>query len=295
MIKQTLIFSNPVSLSLKYNQLEITFKDTGEIITRPIEDIGIVMIENPMVHITIPLLNALANNNVGVVFCDNKFMPNSMLMPLETNTIQQEIYRTQFEASQPTKKRIWKDIIENKIRNQSVLLDKLGLDGNLLKPYYMNVLSGDSDNREGAAAKVYWKQIFGEQFIRNRNGSPPNSLLNYGYTILRAAVSRALLGSGLFPAIGIFHRNRYNAFPLADDVMEPYRPFVDFAVKQIYDFSANDELNKENKEFLIRVLFSDVKIKKQIRPLQIALSITTASLTKAFKDKKENIVFPTFA
>ncbi len=294
MIKQTLIFSNPVSLSLKYNQLEITFKDTGEIITRPIEDIGIVMIENPMVHITIPLLNALANNNVGVVFCDNKFMPNSMLMPLETNTIQQEIYRTQFEASQPTKKRIWKDIIENKIRNQSVLLDKLGLDGNLLKPYYMNVLSGDSDNREGAAAKVYWKQIFGEQFIRNRNGFPPNSLLNYGYTILRAAVSRALLGSGLFPAIGIFHRNRYNAFPLADDVMEPYRPFVDFAVKQIYDFSANDELNKENKEFLIRVLFSDVKIKKQIRPLQIALSITTASLTKAFKDKKENIVFPTF-
>lgn len=294
MIKQTLIFSNPVSLSLKYNQLEITFKDTGEIITRPIEDIGIVMIENPMVHITIPLLNALANNNVGVVFCDNKFMPNSMLMPLETNTIQQEIYRTQFEASQPTKKRIWKDIIENKIRNQSVLLDKLGLDGNLLKPYYMNVLSGDSDNREGAAAKVYWKQIFGEQFIRNRNGSPPNSLLNYGYTILRAAVARALLGSGLFPAVGIFHRNRYNAFPLADDVMEPYRPFVDFAVKQIYDFSANDELNKENKEFLIRVLFSDVKIKKQIRPLQIALSITTASLTKAFKDKKENIVFPTF-
>jgi CRISPR-associated protein Cas1 len=294
MIKQTLIFSNPVSLSLKYNQLEITFKDTGEIITRPIEDIGIVMIENPMVHITIPLLNALANNNVGVVFCDNKFMPNSMLMPLETNTIQQEIYRTQFEASQPTKKRIWKDIIENKIRNQSVLLDKLGLDGNLLKPYYMNVLSGDSDNREGAAAKVYWKQIFGEQFIRNRNGSPPNSLLNYGYTILRAAVARALLGSGLFPAVGIFHRNRYNAFPLADDVMEPYRPFVDFAVKQIYDFSSNDELNKKNKEFLIRVLFSDVKIKKQIRPLQIALSITTASLTKAFKDKKENIVFPTF-
>lgn len=294
MIKQTLIFSNPVSLSLKYNQLEITFKDTGEIITRPIEDIGIVMIENPMVHITIPLLNALANNNVGVVFCDNKFMPNSMLMPLETNTIQQEIYRTQFEASQPTKKRIWKDIIENKIRNQSVLLDKLGLDGNLLKPYYMNVLSGDSDNRKGAAAKVYWKQIFGEQFIRNRNGSPPNSLLNYGYTILRAAVARALLGSGLFPAVGIFHRNRYNAFPLADDVMEPYRPFVDFAVKQIYDFSSNDELNKKNKEFLIRVLFSDVKIKKQIRPLQIALSITTASLTKAFKDKKENIVFPTF-
>lgn len=294
MIKQALFFSNPVSLSLKYNQIEIRYKDIYEIITRPIEDVGFVIIENQTVHITIPLLNALANNNVTVVFCDNTFMPNSMLMPLETNTIQQEIFRVQLEVSQPTKKRIWKNIIENKIRNQAALLNKLGLDGNALKPYYMNVLSGDSDNREGAAAKIYWQQMFGEQFIRNRNGRYPNSILNYGYTILRAAVTRSLLGSGLFPAFGIFHRNRYNAFPLADDVMEPYRPFVDFAVKQIHDFSNNETIDKDTKQILLRTLFSDVKIRGQIRPLQIALSMTTASLVKAFKEKRENVIYPSF-
>ena len=221
-------------------------------------------------------------------------MPNSMLMPLETNTIQQETFRVQLEVSQPTKKRIWKNIIENKIRNQAALLNKLGLDGNALKPYYMNVLSGDSDNREGAAAKIYWQQMFGEQFIRNRNGRYPNSILNYGYTILRAAVTRSLLGSGLFPAFGIFHRNRYNAFPLADDVMEPYRPFVDFAVKQIHDFSNNETIDKDTKQILLRTLFSDVKIRGQIRPLQIALSMTTASLVKAFKEKRENVIYPSF-
>lgn len=294
MIKQTLFFSSPVSLSLKYNQIEIKFRDVNEIITRPIEDVGVVIIENPMVHITIPLLSALANNNVAVVFCDDKCMPNSMLMPLETNSIQQEIYKIQFEATQPTKKRIWKEIIESKIRNQAVLLNKLGLDGNILKPYYMNVLSGDSDNREGAAAKIYWQQMFGKYFVRNREGCHPNPLLNYGYTILRAAVTRALLGSGLFPLFGIFHRNRYNAFPLADDIMEPYRPFVDYAVKQIYDFSSDENMSKDVKQILIRVLFSDVKIKGQMRPLQVALSMTTASLVRALKDKKECLLFPSF-
>lgn len=215
-------------------------------------------------------------------------------MPLESNSIQQEIYKIQFDVTQPTKKRIWKEIIESKIRNQAVLLNKLGLDGDILKPYYMNVLSGDSDNREGAAARIYWQQMFGKHFVRNREGCYPNSMLNYGYTVLRAAVTRALLGSGLFPLLGIFHRNRYNAFPLADDIMEPYRPFVDSAVKQIYDFSSDENMSKDIKQVLIRVLFSDVKIKGQIRPLQVALSITTASLVRAFKDKKECLMFPSF-
>ena len=236
MIKQTLFFTTPVSLSLKYNQIEIRYKDVEEVITRPIEDVGVIIVENQMVHFTIPLLNALADNNVAVIFCNAQCMPNTMLMPLESNAIQQEVYRFQIEASLPTKKRIWKDIIECKIRNQAALLDMLGRDGKVLKPYYMNVLSGDSDNREGLAAKIYWQQMYGRQFNRNRNGEDPNSLLNYGYAILRAAVARALLGSGLFPAFGLFHRNRYNAFPLADDVMEPYRPFVDYAVYQIFGY-----------------------------------------------------------
>ena len=294
MIKQTLFFTTPVSLSLKYNQIEIRYKDVEEVITRPIEDVGVVIVENQLVHFTVPLLNALADNNVAVIFCNGRCMPNTMLMPLESNSIQQEVYRFQIEASLPTKKRIWKDIIECKIRNQAALLDMLGRDGKVLKPYYMNVLSGDSDNREGLAAKIYWQQMYGRQFNRNRNGEDPNSLLNYGYAILRAAVARALLGSGLFPAFGLFHRNRYNAFPLADDVMEPYRPFVDYAVYQIFGYSSEACLDKEAKQSLVRVLFTDVKMKDQIRPLQVALSMTTASLVRALKDKKESIIYPSF-
>ena len=294
MIKQTLFFTTPVSLSLKYNQIEIRCKDVEEVITRPIEDVGVVIVENQMVHFTVPLLNALADNNVAVIFCNAQCMPNTMLMPLESNSIQQEVYRFQIEASLPTKKRIWKEIIEYKIRNQATLLDLLGRDGKVLKPYYMNVLSGDSDNREGLAAKIYWQQMYGRPFSRDRNGEVPNSLLNYGYAILRAAVARALLGSGLFPAFGLFHRNRYNAFPLADDVMEPYRPFVDYAVYRIFECSPEACLDKKTKELLVRVLFADVKMKDQVRPLLVALSMTTASLVRALKDKKESIIYPSF-
>ena len=294
MIKQTLFFTTPVLLSLKYNQIEIRYKDIEEVITRPIEDVGVVIVESQLVQFTVPLLNALADNNVAVVFCNAQCMPNTMLMPLESNAVQQEVYRLQTEVSLPTKKRIWKEIIEHKIRNQAVLLDLLGRDGNLLKPYYMNVLSGDSDNREGLAAKIYWQQIYGRSFNRSRNGESPNSWLNYGYAILRAAVARALLGSGLFPAFGLFHRNRYNAFPLADDVMEPYRPFVDYVVYQLFEDSPEACLDKEVKQQLVRVLFTDVKMKGQIRPLQVALSMTTASLVRALKDKKESIIYPSF-
>ena len=294
MIKQTLFFTTPVSLSLKYNQIEIRYKEIEEVITRPIEDVGIVIVENQMVHFTVPLLNALADNNVAVIFCNAKCMPNTMLMSLESNAIQQEVHRFQIETSLPTKKRIWKNIIEYKIRNQAALLDILGCDGKILKPYYMNVLSGDSGNREGSAAKIYWQQMYGRQFNRNRNGENPNSLLNYGYAILRAAVTRALLGSGLFPAFGLFHRNRYNAFPLADDIMEPYRPFVDYVVYQIFRSSPEACLDKETKQSLVKVLFTDVKMKETIRPLQLALSMTTASLVRALKDKKENIIYPSF-
>lgn len=294
MIRQTLFFTTPVSLSLKYDQLEIRRGEGEEVITRPIEDIGLVMIEHPMVRMTVPLLNALANRHVAVVFCDERCMPNAMLMPLDSNTTQQETYRFQVEATLPVRKRIWKEIIENKIRNQAALLDRLGLDGSVLKPYYMNVLSGDSDNREGVAAKAYWRQMFGRRFVRCREGAYPNALLNYGYAILRAAVTRALLGSGLFPAFGLFHRNRYNAFPLADDVMEPYRPFVDSVVRHIYETSSDEAINREAKQLLAKVLFADVKVNGLTRPLLIALSLTTASLVRALKDRKERIVYPTF-
>lgn len=292
MIKQTLMFTTPVSLSLRDQQMVITFKDNKETVTRPIEDIGFVIIENPMVNITIPLLNELAENNVSVVFCDKKQMPKTMLMTLEGNTTQQESYKYQLEASAPTKKNVWKQLVECKIKNQSLLLNKMGKNGDILKQYYMNVKSGDSDNREGAAAREYWSQIFDSGFKREREGLTPNNLLNYGYTILRAAVSRALIGSGLYPAFGVFHRSRYNAFPLADDVMEPYRPFVDEIVYHLYYDEGVNELDSQSKGKLLRSLFSDVKIGKVTRPLENALSITTASLLRMYKGETDKLSLP---
>ena len=292
MIKQTLMFTLPAYLSLKDNQIVIQLKGTEQTVTRPIEDIGVVVVENAQVTLSIPLLNALVDNNVSVVFCDNKQMPKSMLMSLDGNTTQQESYRYQTEATLPTKKQLWRQLVESKIRNQAALLGKLDKDADVLKPYYQNVKSGDSDNREGLASRIYWPLLMGSDFRREREGVPPNQMLNYGYSILRAAVARALIGSGLYPAFGLFHRNRYNAFPLADDVMEPYRPFVDEIVYHLFFDGATSELDKQSKGEMLRILFADVKMGKLTRPLEVALSMTTASLLKVLKGEQEKLALP---
>ena len=257
----------------------------------PIEDIGFVILEHQQTSITLPLLNALSDNNVAVIICGDNYMPNAMLMSLESNTTQSEVLRMQIEASEPLKKNLWKQVIESKIKNQAALLNKLGKDGDILKPYYSNVKSGDNDNREGIAAKVYWNELFGNNFVRTREGIEPNNLLNYGYTLLRAAVARALMGSGLLPAIGIFHRNKYNAFPLADDVMEPYRPFVDEIIFELYS-QGKTELTKEVKAEILKILFIDTKFGKITHPLEIGLTTTTASLVKCLNGNNKKILYP---
>ena len=247
MLKRTLFFSTPYCLSLRNGQMIIHTREApDQRKSIPIEDIGFVVLEDQQTSITLPLLNALSDNNVAVILCGENRMPNAMLTNLDSNRTQGEHYRMQIAASEPLKKGLWKQIVETKIRNQAALLRKLGYDGDKLKPCYMNVKSADADNREGIAARIYWSELFGAEFYRSREGSPPNNLLNYGYTILRAAVARAIMGSGLFPAFGIFHRNRYNSFPLADDVMEPYRPYVDELVYQLYR-NGNTQLTKKVK------------------------------------------------
>lgn len=291
MIKQTLFFSAPVSLSLKNLQMVISRKESGDVVTRPIEDLGCVVLENQMISVTLPLLNELVKNNVAVVLCDNRMMPSSMLQSLDSNTTQAESWKDQLSATEPAKKQAWKQIIEAKIRNQAAVLDLYGKDSSILRPLYMNVKSGDADNREGIAAKIYWNALMGNGFRRERVGESPNSMLNYGYSILRAAVARALLGSGLLPNLGIFHRNRYNAFPLADDIMEPYRPFVDSVVYEIY-FAGCEDLTTKTKAELLRVLTSDVQVGKLMRPLQIALTLTTSSLAKYYAGEVKKLSLP---
>ena len=292
MLKRTLFFSTPFCLSLKDNQMVINTKQMPEEKrTIPIEDIGFVVLEHQQTSITLPLLNALSDNNVAVIICGKDYMPNAMLMNLDSNKTQGESFRVQIEASEPLKKGLWKQVVEAKIRNQAALLNKLGKDGDKLKPYYSNVKSGDSDNREGIAAKIYWNELFGDDFIRSREGVEPNSLLNYGYTLLRAAVARALMGSGLLPAFGIFHRNRYNAFPLADDIMEPYRPYVDEIVYHMYT-NGIDKLDKDAKSQLLHLLFTDTVFNKITRPLEVGLTTTTASLVKCYMGTVKKISYP---
>lgn len=291
MVKRTLFFGSSCRLSLKNCQLVIENKETGEIKTCPIEDIGYAVIEDQSVSITIPAMDALAKNNVAVVFCDAKKMPSSMLLNLESNNVLAEVYKTQIEASVPLKKNLWKQIVSAKIENQARLLNELGKDGDSLKPYYMNVKSGDSDNREGIAARMYWRLLFGSDFVRSRDGGMPNGMLNYGYSILRAGMARAIMGSGLFPAFGLFHKNRYNAFPLADDLMEPYRPYVDQIVYELVSREIN-KLDINAKQELLRVFFKDTTFGTITRPMEVGLSITTASLVKCFNGEAKQLSFP---
>lgn len=292
MLKRTLAFTKPYHLSLKNRQMIIKAKDeSGSCTSVPVEDIGFVILENQEISITMPLLNALADNNAAVILCSDKFMPNAMFMNLDSNSTQGESFRAQLSAAEPLKKNLWKQIVEAKIRNQSALLRKLDKDGDSLKPYYQNVKSGDSDNREGVAAKIYWNELFDNNFMRFRTGAPPNEMLNYGYTVLRAAVVRSLTGSGLLPAIGIFHRNRYNAFPLADDVMEPYRPFVDEIVFHLYANGENS-LNKYSKSEILKLLYTDTFFENVTRPLDIGLSMTTASLARCYNGLQKKIIYP---
>lgn len=292
MLKRALFFSTPYCLSLRNGQMVIHTREAPEMQKSvPIEDIGFVVLEDQQTSVTLPLLNALSDNNVAVILCGENRMPNAMLMNLDSNRTQGENYRAQIEASEPLKNGLWKQIVEAKIRNQAALLRKLGRDGDKLKPYYMNVKSADADNREGIAAKVYWSELFGADFVRSREGAAPNNLLNYGYTILRAAVARSIMGSGLFPAFGIFHRNRYNAFPLADDLMEPYRPYVDELVHALW-MRGHNQLTKEVKSELLRILFTDTRFDKVLRPLDVGLTFTSASLAKCFSGIQKKIAYP---
>lgn len=295
MLKRTLFISNPYHLSVKNNQLVVSATAGIQVKTVPIEDVGFVVLENHEISFTMKLVEQLTENNVAVVFCDSKHMPSSMLLPLDTNHIQNEIFRAQADASEPLKKNLWKQVIEAKIANQARLLEKLGKNSGKLKALMKAVKSGDSDNREGFAARLYWTEMFSPSFIRDRFGMPPNPFLNYGYILLRSAVARSLAGSGLLATLGIHHHNRYNAFCLADDIMEPYRPYVDELVYRMHEkWPYQLEIETEHKAELLQLMTADVRIGENRRPLMVALSQTTASLTRCFSGEDRKLVLPVF-
>lgn len=263
--------------------------------TKPIEDIGVIVLDNKQITITSGALEALLENNCAIITCDSKSMPVGLMLPLYGNTTQNERFRQQLSASVPLMKQLWQQTIKAKINNQAALLDICtGEENKCMKIWASDVKSGDSDNLEARAAAYYWKRLFPiEGFTRDRDGMPPNNLLNYGYAILRAVMARALVSSGLLPTLGIHHHNRYNAYCLADDIMEPYRPYVDQLVCSIIQTVPDyQELNKDLKARLLSIPTLDVIISGKRSPLMVAVSQTTASLYKCFSGELRRIAYP---
>jgi CRISPR-associated endonuclease cas1, NMENI subtype len=308
MIKRTLCFSNPIYLSLRNAQLVLHIpevennKTLPEAIkkeaerTIPIEDIGVVVLDNRRITITSGAMEALLENNCAVITCNQKSMPVGLLLPLCGNTTQNERFRSQLEATLPLRKQLWQQTIKQKILNQEhVLRINTAQETNCMRVWSNDVRSGDPDNLEARAAAYYWKNVFTTypNFVRDREGTPPNNLLNYGYAILRAIIARALVGSGLLPTLGIHHHNRYNAYCLADDIMEPYRPYVDQLVLDIIQCNLEiSDITRDLKMQLLGIPMLDVVINGKRSPLMIAAQQTTASLAKCFAGECKRISYP---
>lgn len=294
MIKRTLFFGNPAYLSTKNDQLVLKYPNSEEEKTIPIEDLGYIVLEDPQITITNGLLMKLVQNKTAVITCDKQHLPCSFFQPLVGHSEQTERMRYQLNASLPLKKQLWQQTVMVKIDNQAshfLMRDKNAL---RLKRYVKEVKSGDFGNQEAIAAAYYFQNLFEvDGFSRNQKGVAPNNLLNYGYAILRAVAARALVSSGLLPSVGIFHHNKYNPFCLADDIMEPYRPYVDAVVYDIVESGCNiEELNRNIKSSLLMIPAIDVIIDGKRSPLMNAMSRTTSSLYDCFEGGRRKILYP---
>lgn len=309
MIKRTLYFGNPTYLSLSNSQMVVRLPEVEKNVelpqhikadavrSLPIEDLGVVILDHQQITITQALMDALLENNVALITCNETHHPTGMLLPLAGNTLQSERFRDQIDASQPLKKNLWQQTVQVKIKNQASVLRRIGVPTDNMMHWSSSVRSGDPDNFEARAAAYYWKNIFPPEleFFRERGGFPPNNLLNYGYAILRAIVARGLVGSGLLPTLGIHHRSKYNAYCLADDIMEPYRPFVDQVVREIVHSGVPYiELDKALKQQLLGIPVMDVWIEGERSPLMVGLQRTTSSLVKCFSGDSRKILYPEF-
>jgi CRISPR-associated protein Cas1 len=295
MIKRTLLVENKSSITSK--NLQLIIKSEIRESTIPIEDIGFLVLDNVEIYISIPAMNLLIENNTSVIICGNNHLPNGMFLNLNSHHIQQEIFKNQIDASVPLKKQLWQQTIVEKITNQGVLLNQITGQKNAFEFLASKVLSGDSTNMEGVAASQYWKSFFDTsdsvgRFKRERFGDYPNNFLNYGYAILRAGTARSLSGSGLLNTLGIHHKSKYNAFALADDIMEPFRPIVDEKVYEIMQNYDEQDMNTKIKSELLQILTRTVYFKEEKSPLMVALQKTASSLQQCYTGDRKKIKYP---
>ncbi len=295
MIKRTVeISSGPIHLTIKHKQMLL--KKGEEVHSIPVEDMGLLVLSHPAISYTHQLLYELLEQNVAVLFCNRQHMPEGLLLPFEDNQLHQARLQIQAEATKPLKKRLWQQVVQAKIRAQAkVLLEKHGTDDGL-KLLIPKVKSGDPSNVEARAAKQYWKSLFrNKDFRRKHDALDLNALLNYGYAIMRAAVARSITAAGLHPSMGIHHHNQYNPYCLADDLMEPLRPFVDSEVYDMYIESGHNleiEVTKETKKPLLQLLTKDVTIAKKSYPLLEGLHIMAYSLAQCYSGEVKKLELP---
>ncbi len=295
MLKKSILIENKASVSTKNLQLVIKTELRESAI--PVEDIGFLVIDNPEVYLSLPAMNLLVENNAALIICTANHLPNGMFLNLNSHHIQQEIFKNQINASVPLKKQLWQQTIVEKITNQGILLEQITQKKNNFEYLASKVLSGDTTNMEGVAAGQYWKLFplsYEEErgIKRERFGNYPNNFLNYGYAILRAAVARALAGSGLLNTLGIHHKSKYNAFALADDIMEPFRPMVDEKVFEIMQKHDTQELTTAIKQELLQVLTQTVYFNDEKSPLMVGLQRTSSSLQQCFSGERKKINYP---
>lgn len=299
MLKRTVVFGSPAYLSMQHSQLVHRAALQGsdaeaQVASMPMEDLGVVVLEHERITITARAMQGVVASGAAMVLCDPTHMPSAMLLPLDGNSVQTEVFRLQIAASRPLMKQLWQQIVQAKIQNQAALLRQLDRgEPDAVAALAGRVRSGDPDNREAVAARLYWNEVLGiEEFRRQREGGGANALLNYGYAILRAACARALVSSGLHCALGLHHCNKYNSFCLADDIMEPFRPFVDREVNACFAAGSKGRVAKSEKQALLRVLCIDTQCGAGKRPLMNAISLCTASLVRCLRGESKRLIVP---
>ncbi len=292
MIKRIIDISDGAYIHVKHQQLVI--EKQGETVGQvPIEDLGVLILQHPAIVLTQQLIVACQKNKVVIIFCDEKHLPYSVILPIgESHTLHNKILKQQVAISEPTRKRLWQQIVKYKIKQQEQTLAILNKEFSRLSYLSTQVKTGDSNNCEAVAAQAYWKLLFGTAFKRDTDLDGINSLLNYGYSIIRAAVARSICGAGLHPTLGLFHTNQYNALCLADDLMEPFRPWVDHAVYQMADTNSDIVINQQSKRVLLGLLSEAVLYKKKTMPFMVALHYLMADLKRCYSNRTKTLPYP---
>lgn len=291
MIKRIIEVSNPYKLSLHLNNL-IVSNEKEEIGRVPLEDVAILILDHAYVSYTLQLMQACLKENIIVIFCNEKHLPAAILLPFEAHTTQAEIYQRQFAVKEPTKKQLWQKVIQGKLKAQADVILAYHGNATTIQRMIAQVKSGDTSQREGAAAKYYWKELFGKSFKRDPELDGINAFLNYGYAVIRAAVARCIVGTGLHPSLGIHHHNKYNAFQLADDLMEPLRPLIDRIVKRYELENESFELNQTTKGVLLSVLTDELNYQKKHFPFLVAVQHYVTNAKRFLFQETKTIAIP---